>query len=165
MQDTSLPYKMPEFKSLLVEELDSSVIPLYKEYQNAVMMDELETMVSCNFSPEEITKHKENREHMHYRTSTWQYEIGFLGYVMGKEKVSDVMLGNVMAIQFYRFKEFNKTKNDYGDNPLQLFMEGFKVVYPTKERENATKKCLNALVEYGIGSDEIMHQLNITISE
>jgi hypothetical protein len=163
MQDFDFSYQMPEFKSLLVEELDPKIIPLYKEYQNAVMMNELEAMVFFDFDSNEITKHRQNRKRMHYRTSTWQYEIGFLGYIMGKGKSSDVMLGNVMAIQTLRSKEFTNQKNNYLDNPIDLFLEGFRLAHPRKDYDKSIKRCLTSLVDYGMSQDTLMKHLNINI--
>jgi hypothetical protein len=162
MEDITFSYEVPEFKELLVSELDSSVIPLFKEYQSATRAHELEALVESNFSSEDISKYREFSEEGDCKTDTWEYEIGFLGYKMGKKGVNDLMLRNVLTIQFYRTREVNKSKKDYPYDPLRLFIKGFGVAFPFEEKEKNYKRCMLSLIYQGIGEKEIMKQLNIS---
>ena len=162
MQDMDFSYDVPEFKSLLVSELDPSIIPLFKEYQSATRAHELGALVESNFSSEDISKYREFSEEGDCKTDTWEYEIGFLGYQMGKKDVNDLMLGNALTIQFYRTWEINKSKKNYPYDPLRLFIKGFGVAFPFEEKEENYKRCMLSLIYQGIGEEEIMKQLNIS---
>ena len=138
---------------ILLEDMDPETRSLFEKYEIAKRNDDLRALYNGGASEDQIKARREFLERYGGWISQTEYDTRFHGFISGKKRVSDHVLGERLAILMRKgLRLLDVGEWSENDCPFIQFTVGFSLAYPVNKKYDALQRCFDSV--YGIMGDD-----------